>query len=193
MFAVSQESWDSRDPRVEMVRLERLERRDSLELRVCVVCLVKMERPVLLGLQDLPALRESEASRDSRDHQASRVCLDPRGPPVREVNLEIREFLERPEGQGLPDPEVSEGSQEREAVLGHRGSRGPGVYQEHQEPTAPRVVWDPRGQLELRVLQDCRECPEREARLGIQDQRATEAIMEIRDQKELRVKTAQEV
>lgn len=33
---------------------------------------------------------------------------------------------------------VSEDSQEREAVQGRRGSRGPGVCQEHQEPTAPR-------------------------------------------------------
>lgn len=175
------------------MRLGRLERRDSLELRVCVVCLVKMVRRVLLDPLDLLVLQEREESRVNQDHQASRVCPDPLVPLVKEVNLVIRVFQERLEAQGPLDPEVSVVSQEREEVRGHRASRGLVVYQELQEPTDPRVASVRRELLVLRGLRDCRGCLEREGPLGFLDQRVTEVTMVRKDLKELLGKMAEEV
>lgn len=175
------------------MRLGRPERRDSLELRVCVVCLEKMERRAPLDPLDLLVLQEREESRVNQDHQASRVCPDPPVPRVKEGNPVIRVFQEKVEPQGPLDPEVSVVSQEREEVRGHRASRGLEVYQELQEPTDPRVASVLEELLELRGLRDYRGCLEREGPLGFPDQRGTEVIMVRKDLKELLGKTAQEV
>jgi len=143
-----------------------------------------MERLELLDPLALLALLEKEESKDSLDPLASRVCLVLLAHLEREASLVTWVFQERVEPPAPLDPEVSEGSQEREEVLGPRVSRDPAVCLEHPELTDPREPLGLAVPPVPRAPPACRVCLEREEPLVSQDPRVTG---EITVRKDLRV------
>lgn len=186
-------SWDSLDPKEQQVSLASPETKDWLEHLVYEVCRAKMERRVLLDPLAQPARLEREESRDNLVLMVSRVCLVLPALLVREANLETWVFLERLELPVPLGPEVSEDFPEREVQPDPRVCKVLEVCLELLEPTAPKEALDLVVPQELRGLQVCKACLEREEELAFLDPRETGVIWERKDLRVRLVKTVLEV